>query len=41
MQHHSPSLHLKGHWLAEAEFESVCLAKVTIEQGRITMYPAT
>ncbi|WP_421805437.1 hypothetical protein [Jejubacter calystegiae] len=27
--------------MAEAEFESVCLAKVTIEQGRITMYPAT
>lgn len=31
----SPSLHLKGHWLGEAGFETGCSVKVHIEPGRI------
>ncbi|NUU65454.1 type I toxin-antitoxin system SymE family toxin [Enterobacteriaceae bacterium BIT-l23] len=35
----SPSLHLKGHWLGEAGFETGCLVKVHIEPGRIMICP--
>ncbi|QCT20981.1 type I toxin-antitoxin system SymE family toxin [Jejubacter calystegiae] len=35
----SPSLHLKGHWLGEAGFETGGLVKVHIEPGRIMICP--
>ncbi|MFY9996025.1 MAG: SymE family type I addiction module toxin [Leclercia sp.] len=35
----SPSLHLKGNWLAEAGFSTDTPAAVSVEQGRLMIEP--
>ncbi|WP_230514027.1 SymE family type I addiction module toxin [Limnobaculum parvum] len=38
---HAPSLHLKGHWLEEAGFNTGTPVTIAVEHGQLIIRPVT